>query len=632
MLQVQLVSPGSYIRKSDEGFGSNWRDFPMERHGAAFIGSIPGDLQKHRTLVRYRIKTSLGGNDAFAPVQTNAVPNFAYFVYDGLPPWKGSIQSEGASLTFTSKFLETLPTYHLIANERDVRRSQWDHRANRQPFLGTLVFDGRVYDHIQFHNRGQASTYVAGKNKWALKFNPTDGFNPGVPYHRERAYRIPWNGLNLNPCSSPWAPVNRGMSGLDEALGYRAYQLAGVPSPDTFWIQFRVIDSAEESPANQHNGDLWGLYLVIQEKNGAWLKENGLPDGNIYNPESGTKYQAAGQRDPQRDYVSFRGASNREQTAQWWRANLDLFAYYTFHALNRYVANIDLRPDGNHYLYRKPDGHWVVLPHDLDMMLIPKHHQPGYVMQSRCLDLPELRLEYRNRAREILDLLASDPTPTGGQIGQLIAELSRQLTPSGHERNWAELDAAMWNNHPRTHHAGQFFLTPYSDHRMGGHWERTLRSADFAGFSNYVLEFCTNTRRGKAFRPNDGIQQGYGYGYLAYEARDTKIPEQPTIRAMGDDRFVAAPFESRSDAKFAGLQWRVAEISAPGLPGHTPGKYRYEIEQGWSQETTDETVELTLPANATVPGRTYRIRARYRDQSGRCSHWSQPIQFVSRTK
>src|SRR5690606_17648286 len=101
-----------------------------------------------------------------------------------------------------------------------------------------------------------------------------------------------WDSFNLNACASPWAQVNRGMAGIDEALSYRAYELAGVPTPEVIWIHFRVIDDAEESPRNQYAGDLWGLYLVIQEKDGAWLRQRGLPDGNIFSAESGLKHAA----------------------------------------------------------------------------------------------------------------------------------------------------------------------------------------------------------------------------------------------------------------------------------------------------------------------------------------------------
>jgi hypothetical protein len=290
---------------------------------------------------------------------------------------------------------------------------------------------------------------------------------------------------------------------------------------------------------------------------------------------------------------------------------------------------VDLRPDGNYYLYHRPDGRWVVLPHDLDMMFIAKTHQPGFVPQARCLSVSELRVEFQGRAREILDLFAEDGAPNGGQIGQLIAELSGNLAPQGQERNWAELDEAMWNWHPRNRAKGQFNLTPYQDHRMGGRWERSLQSADFAGFCKYILEYCTDSRSAKNYRVNDGNQLGYGFGYLSMEARDDGIPDRPSIRGIEPRRFSVSPFASPESRKFAAVQWRVAWISAPGLAGYRDGqRWRYEIEDAWTREFENETGELILPAQLCSPGQTYRVRARYKDDAGRWSHWSRPAQFV----
>jgi hypothetical protein len=634
-LQVQVVEPGSYIRRTDPAFEKSWREFPMEKHGASFIASIPASLQQHRHLVRYRIRAqSPDSRPAFFPPQSsNSLPNFAYFVYDGFPPFIGASRpGRSPQKTFPPDFLATLPTYHLIANSTDVRNSQWNPNSNRRPFLGSLVYDGHVYDHITFHNRGQASTYVSGKNKWGFKFNPAEPF--AAKNFWDEPYKFKWNSFNLNPCASAWAQVNRGMAGMDEALSYRAYQLAGVPSPDSFWIHFRVIDSPSESATDQFNTDLWGLYLVVQDKNGNFLRENNLPDGDIYSIDSGPKHLASPST---RSSSERRSRSSSPPTEDAWRASLDLPSYYSFHALNRYLANIDLRPDGNHYLYYRPDGRLVILPHDLDMMLIPKHHQPGYVPQSRCLDFPALKIEYQARARELLDLLASDPSPNGGQIGQLVAELSGRLQPIGHQLNWAELDEAMWNWHPRSQHPGQFNITPYQDHRFGGQWTRHLSSSDFDGFCKYILDFCTDSRPRKNFRPNDGNQLGYGYGYLAYEARDSEIPERPKIQFTGSGKFDAknltftvSPFSSPASHKPAALQWRLAEISAPGLPGYSPGQpFRYEIQSSWlSPESSPSKSDLQLPSNIISPGKTYRVRARYKDLTGRWSHWSSPVQFT----
>jgi hypothetical protein len=630
-VELQVVEPGAYIRRTDPAYSKDWREFPMQETNGAFTVSIPGDLQKNRRLIRYRFKTISKTETNYFPVLTNAAPNLAWFVSDGLPAWAGASKpGRTAQLTFSPEFLSTLPSYELIARADDARRSQWDQSYYRRPLFGTFVYEGEVYDHILFHNRGQASTYVAGKNKWGLKFNSGHSF--AAKNFWGQPYKVKWSGINMNPCASAWAQVNRGMAGMDEAIAYRAYQLAGVPSPDTFWVQFRVIDSKEES-ASQYEGDLWGLYLVVEEKGGGWLRENGLPDGNIYSAESGPKHVVPGGPQNGEDLVEFRNGCERNPNEAWWRAHLDLPAYYGFHAINRLVANIDLRPDGNYYLYHKPDGHWMVLPHDLDMMFIPKSHQPGYVPQSACLEIPRLQLEFQNRAREILDLLASDSSPQGGQIGQVVAELAQKIAPPGQQRNWAELDEAIWNMHPRSHEKGQFYLTPYTDHRMGGGWQRNLATPDFAGFCQYIVEFCTDSRPKKNYRPNDGDQRGYGFGYLAYEANDPKIPARPIVTLTSSNQqpaFLVSAFSSPAGAKFSIIQWRIAEIAAPALKGYVAGKpYRYEIEPCWTKELTTVSPDFIAPPEACASERTYRARARYKDETGRWSHWSAPAQFVT---
>src|SRR5438045_3126773 len=73
--------------------------------------------------------------------------------------------------TFSSEVLGTLQALTLLARAEDVARSQWDGAAHKQKQQGTLVYRGVAYDHIQYSNRGQGSAYIAGKNKWGLKFN-----------------------------------------------------------------------------------------------------------------------------------------------------------------------------------------------------------------------------------------------------------------------------------------------------------------------------------------------------------------------------------------------------------------------------------------------------------------------------
>ncbi|MCC7375285.1 MAG: CotH kinase family protein [Verrucomicrobiales bacterium] len=648
-LQLQRVEPGHYRRRNDRDFAKDWRDFPMNpdpamdpkaASGQRFAATIPGELQKHRSLIRYRFRgVTTEGSTVAWPDPTNGCPNLAWFVYDGLPAWTGASQpGRTEPKVFKPEFLGTLPVYQLIARSEDVEKSQWSPDHNREPFFGTLVYDGRVYDHIRFNNRGQASTYVAGKNKWGFHFVEGEEFQARDAWGRP--YKHPWKGFNLNACASPWAQVNRGMAGMDEALSYRAFQLAGVPSPDTFWIHFRIVDKPLESAgADQYGTDLWGLYLVVQDKNGAWLRERGLPSGNLYSAESGLKYRAAGMPEDGSDLRDFFERMTGSPTEEWWRHHLDVPAFNSFHAMNRVLGNVDLRPDGNYYLYHRPDDRWVVLPHDLDMMFIPRTHWPGTMQAVDCLDFPALRLEYRNRAREIIDLFCSDAQPAGGQIGQLVTELSRFVAPPGQSRTWAELDEAMWNWHPASQTQGEFNVDPCRDRRFGGSWIRRLSRPDFAGFCQYILHYGTDTRPEKNYRPNDGDQRGYGFGFLQFEARDNEIPDQPMIRAAegsgttgGIPKFTVTPFASPKGRPFRSIQWRVAEIRAEGIPGYDgKGPWRYELEETWaSGPVTRESTEFRLDSAVCQPGRTYRIRARYADTTGRCSHWSEPATFTPR--
>ena len=643
MLHVQVAEPGKYVRKTDPAFTNSWRSFPMSEQGGAFVATIPAAEQQHRRLIRYYVSFAVEQRISLIPLATNDSPNFAYFVYDGLPAWTGASRPGQKPIMFSAEFMKTLPAYHLIARREEVEASQWDGGANKKRFFGTMVYEGRVYDHIQFHNRGKASTHVAGKNKWGFRFNESEPFPARDLWGRP--YTGPWNNVSLTACASPWAPVNRGMAGMDEAVSFRAYQLAGVPSANTHWIQFRVVSGKDEAPANnQYAGDLWGLYQVVQEPNGDWLRERGLPDGDVYSPESGAKYRPKGSPTNDVAFQQFMQGSQQGSSQEWWRANMNLPRYYTFHALNRVLANVDVRPGANHYLYRAPDGHWTVIPWDLDMMFIAKTHQPGFVDQSRCLQVRELKVEYQNRAREVLDLFCSDTNANGGQVAQLVDEMAQFLMPRGFERNWAELDMCVWNYHPRSNAKGQFYVTPYRDGRFGGEWTRTLATPDFSGFCKYITEFCTDSRPEKNYAINDGDQRGYGFGYLSVEARSRSAPEQPRIKVSGGGvnkqssvqplMLEISEFKSPPDitnTTFAAMQWRVAEISAPGLAGYKSGEPRkYEIEELWrSEELAMQTNRFSLPLTMCRPERTYRVRARYKNNMERWSRWSEPVQFVT---
>ncbi|MDB6079347.1 MAG: hypothetical protein JWO82_3094, partial [Akkermansiaceae bacterium] len=652
-LSYQLVDPGAYLRSSDPGYETSWTSVPMSDSGTLgdatagdsfYTAVLPAALQTNRRLVRYRVTFADAlGNQQTVPYADDGQKNFAYYVYNGLPAYRGSLRPGTEPVnTFSPATLGSIPVYTLIANGDDVMKSQYDTAYEDQRFTGALVYDGVVYDNIQYRNRGQNSVYQSGKNKWKYYFNAARDFAP-----RDLSgalYTETWGSFSANACASPWVPANRGMAGVSESLSLKIFQLAGVPSPYSHYYQFRVVRNAEETPAagssvsdaispgvdtdGQYAGDFWGLYSAIEPIKGNFLDERGLPDGNIYSIAEGLgepEHLLPGYAENSADYNSFISTvETTTPTVDWWRANLDLDTYYTFHAINRLIGNVDLRAGENHYFYRRStDNRWMVIPWDLDMMFIPKTHSgtsidgqniPGVISsQKAIMENPALALEFRNRAREVLDLMASDSTATGGQIGQLVDEFSQIVAPAGTIDNLANADAAMWNLHPRTrgidgvhsgqeNHRGNFFYTPMEDTRFGGTWTRWLRSpsyvgvADHADMMDYLRGYTTNAwPAGTTWEVNNGNQLGYGYQYLRSEAEDTDIPAKPVIAYTGVDGYPVSGLAFSSSAfsdpqgstNYAATQWRVAEISAPGLPGYTLGAARkYEIEDSWTATNT----------------------------------------------
>jgi hypothetical protein len=649
VLEYQLVNPGSYIRMTDAAYATNWVSMAMHDdglNGDATAGDgiysviMPAALQTNRRLVRYRI-TAMDNGDASirAPYATDPQPNFAYYVYSGVPAWTGANQPGVTEpVTFGTDITRSLPVYQLIANGTDVSNSQWVSTYNDMPFYGTMVYDGVVYDHIVFTNRGEFSTYTSGKNKWAIKFNTGHDFAARDNYGN--LYAEKWARIDLNANASPWLMVNRGLAGLDEATSFRLFQLAGVPASNTNYVQWRVVDAASETGADQYSGDMWGLYLAVEHTGGHWLDEHGLEDGNVYKIENSigdARNLAPDQPADGSDWTTFLASIKLTTTAQtWWQANVNLADYYSFQAINRVVSNVDLRPSYNQVMYHAPDGHWVVVPWDLDMMLVPETHREGYTYLNNMLVYPQLKMEYANRARELLDLLFTDKSRTGGQVAQVVDELARFVDKSdgagAYLNGWAELDQYMWNYHPRTtsNHKGTFYVTPMNDTRFGGTWTRTLAAADFEGMAQYAIDFMTDTDP-NSWTIGDGDQRGYGFNYLEYEAADALIPNTPTVTYTGlngfpSDRlkFTASAYSDPDSSPFAAMEWRIGEISNPGTAGFNPNApWKYEINPVWeSGELSTYNAQVSIPSGILQQGHTYRARVRFKDSTGRWSHWS----------
>lgn len=647
-LLTQLVEPGAYLPIDQAGFESNWTATPMTAVGTNGLYSvtIPPAVQEHRRLVRYRIVAEDGGGAGVTvPYPDDPQPNFAYFVYDGVPAWSGAVQP-GAAGELGERFtvgvdeMNRLPVIHLLARRQDVENCTWRDRSHGDEYFwrGTIVFDGEVYDHVRMRPRGGVWRYAMGKNMWKFDFNR--GHDLRMRDNRGGRMRAAWTKLNLGACIQQGDFRHRGEQGMFESTGFRFFQLAGVPAMDTTFVQFRVIDDAAEAPSdNQYAGDFWGLYLAVEQPDGRFLDAHGLPDGNFYKMEGGfgdpNNLGPDGPVDASdlRAFLASYGSTNYlTLNADWWRTNMNLPAYYSYQTIVQAIHHYDIGDGKNYYFYRQPvDGRWMSIPWDLDLTWADNMYRAGQSgdtpngggepfklrllsdFKSTALH-PALQREFRNRVREIRDLLWNEE-----QAWALIDEMA-SLVRGTNATSLLDADRAQWDYNPL-----MMDSTLVNTNKAG--WGRFYRvgvgTRDFAGMVRKMKDYVTYRASDKVFSL-DTLSTESGL-----PSRPSVTDRSPATHPSNQLRFDASPYSGGSSA--ASVFWRLAEVSKPGLAGFDPSRaWRYEIEPTWeSGAVAPSATSVEIPAGLVRPGRTYRVRARYMDVEGRASRWSDPVEFVA---
>ncbi|TWT74577.1 CotH protein [Posidoniimonas polymericola] len=633
-LEYQTVDPGAYIRLTDPGYDTGWTSLAMNDDGVlgdavagddVYSVTLPASLQVHRRLVRYRItaEDALGAS-VTAPYADDPQPNFAYFVYDGVPDYTASLRPGfEPSVVYSGDALDDIATYHLIANATDVTNSQYNGQYNEVLFRGTLVYDGVVYDHVEFRNRGVASTYQVGKNKWKIEF--LNGHHLQARDNYGAPFGETWDEINVLPGTNPWWRNDISTEGtvLSEAAAFKLYDLAGAPSPYTTYFNFRVIDGASETGGDQYSGDFWGLYVGIEQPDGSFLDERGLEDGNVYNMHSSV-FGATNQRHQGSESVTDRsdlaafmsGIDGGFETLQWWEENLNWDVYFAWNIVNHLVNNSDIRPNENVNYYRdQVSGQWYVIPWDLDLTFEDAPHLGNPVtnrenIRSLLSQHPEAALAYENRLREVTDLLLNN-----GDAALVIEELANVLAPGG-DQTIVDANQAMWDFHPRKVKKGIWYenFNP-----------QLLQSETFAGLVDYMQDFVS--------------PGGYGYNLVQSRGSESGVPNKPSISYVGAAQFpvdqlvfeASAFSDPQGAGSFAAMEWRAAEVRSSQTAGYTSGTpFLYELNSVWESGTqTTFTSQQMAPADAFEPGATYRTRVRMQDADGHWSHWSDPIEFVA---
>jgi hypothetical protein len=655
-LQYQVVTPGNYIELTDPAYTNpaNWTTLAMNDTGAGgdalagdsiYTAVISASVQQHRRLIRYRIAATDGvGASVTVPYADDPQPNFAFFCNNGVPAWSGAARPGVTPLlNFDTNVMRRLPSVHLIAKSNSVATATWFSRYGGDLYLwsGALVYDGKVYDHIRYRARGGVWRYAMVKNMWKFDFNRGHDFQMRDDYGKKLDTK--WTKLNLGACIQQGDFWHRGEQGMFESLASRLFDLAGVESFRTSFLQFRVVDDAAETGANQYEGDFWGLYLGIEQENGRFLDEHGLADGNFYKMEGGSgelnNLSPLGPTDKSDLNYILNNYNNASDA--WWRTNWALTNYYSYQTMVQAIHHFDINAGKNYFYYRDPtNGLWKVIPWDYDLTwahnmydssaggltaLTPRiltgasavagtGNQSGTYNLALSGQRPTFELEFRNRVREIRDLLFNTD-----QAWQLIDEHAWLVRGPTNTPTFLDADRAMWDWNPKMADAN---------------YSSSLGKAGQGRFYQWQLEPAVS----KDF---DGcLQLMKNYVVVRSEhldalGADPNIPATPTITYTGPVNYPLNQLSFQCSTysgvfPFAALKWRIGEVWDTNAPAFDSTERRpMEITAKWeSGEIIPFTNAIAIPADALKIGHAYRARVQMKDTTGRWSRWSAPVQFV----
>jgi len=672
-LQYQLVSPGNYIPAvlpvpvsqlvanpdleptPNPAYtnAANWTTLTMSDNGAngdatandgVYTTVLPA--QGNRVLVRYRIViTDALGATRRAPFEDDPSLNFACFVYDGIPDYQG----------ISANALRSLPVYTLIARNQDVTDCTAYSSAAQLPqftvgnlahmsrfafnWPGTLVYDGEVYDNIRYRLRGANGRYQPGKRSWRFKMNDGRAFQARDQFGNKLSRK--WTHITAGKGSNNRFALT---FSLNESVNYFLWNKVGVPAPNTVFFHYRVITTPTEAPS-QYTGDFWGLNWAQEDYDADFLDTHNLEKGNLYKLINASfsynlaqdmvgqrRYQAPFAVSDGTDGATIQNGLLTSQTTEWIRAHVNVNEWYRYHAVCEAIRHYDFWPDANKnaaWYFAPPYnssndyfGQFWFLPWDTDCTWGSTWNNGVDLVYNGIFQgggHPELVLEYRNTVRELRDLLFQSD-----QINPVIDAYAARI------RAFVPADLARWSNPPgnvgsyaRLTSAGGFISPGLNDGVDGV--AQDMKNFMFVGGSHPWWVDRQSVSTGGWIKRLDQVQT------------DTSIPDQPTIYYTGQPgypmnslTFECLPFDDpQGSGTLAGMQWRLAEIQDTNLPSADPRIVPpLEWDAIWESGTlTVWSNRITIPAQYVQTGKLYRARVRHLDDTGRWSHWSEPVEF-----
>jgi hypothetical protein len=677
-LAYQVVAPGNYIPatlpltggqlntlNTNPGLtnalnpafeaATNWTTVAMHddgQNGDAIAGdgiySVVLPQQANRHLVRYRITcTDSLGLARRAPFEDDPSLNFAYFVYDGVPNYLG----------FTAASLETLPVYFLITRDVDMNQcaawyAPFNNGTDQLPqnvggarnqgrlhfnWEAAFVHEGKVFDHVKYRLRGANGRYHPGKRSFRIRFNDGSLFqafdNAGKPFPTK------WREISTGKGQS-----NRGgeQFALNEVVNMFLWNKVGVPAPSTLYFHFRVIRGASEAGANQYSGDFWGLNWAQEKYDAAFMDAHDLPKGNMYklvdnfvDAADEQRYQGAFAPTNGADFLNIENNLTGFQSMDWLNAHANYTNWYRYFAIARAIRHYDTWPSANKNgtwyfepLYGASNsflGRMMQLPYDSTDTWGATWNNGDDILYNGIFATtaaggdagahPEMQLEYRNVVREIRALLFQPD-----QINPVIDSFANVA------KNVAAADHARWLNAPSPA-SYTSLLIPNSPGVTGGlpAYQQDMKNFMFVGGNN------------PWWIDRNNVAAGGWVGILDTESADAAIPSRPVITYVGSNGFPANGLTFASSAfsdpqgagTFASMQWRVAEVLPADTIVTNPAQLRLEWDASWtSPELPVFSSSATFPEFAVKAGQLYRARVRHKDNTGRWSAWSLPVEFT----
>lgn len=626
-LEYQINTAGSYKTKDDNDYTFlsiqmlDDGDFTMSGDSTAdnglYTAIIPGTDNQDRSLIRYKIRIeAANGYVRYFPDPLHTENNYSYYVYDGDEDFLGydfSTVEEMQNITVISK--NEIVDKYISTGDNDNQHDGYDYGGE-----GTLIYNGKIFDHVTFRPRGKTRN---ARIKPGIKFRMNNEKRILLENDCGKDYDVERDNLVL---SGTWVN-DEGSHGLVESLIYKILKLTKGWYANTDYVNLRIVDSATE---NGVNGDFWGLFLIIEDNNGELLDEHKLPDGNIW-----TTYDPPGNL-MRFMYVDYFGDFSGSTTQLRWlnpnaagnvvtpdESTLNKEMFYGDWIANEFWANGELNYFTKHSYreYYNPETNlWHGWCKDYDGAFGSGNNvigvstteigdfDPNFDITQPLAIPSNLNIEYEGELRSAVDLLLNEQ-----QRNFLVDSELAKIYDESASYDWTTLDHARWGSN------------------------RPCPPSDPVGCDTQTYHEDTVDKQFEWYKDWFELRKNYLVNSSTHGILDNNIPQKPLISLTGSHAidnlsFNTTNFSDPNGSAFSRLEWRIGEWSDPNNPTYDDKcEPIYEIETVWeSGEIFPFSNSFTFPPEAQLKvGRTYKVRVRYKDNSGRWSHWSNPYQFVS---